>query len=88
MSDIKVSTAECKTMLEGRVPQTPQTSASSVKIQNYPAEEKVKVRKKPERKRRKRNSKEPMSDDTSTVHISAWQIILTKVLRIHHRSVH
>jgi len=88
MSDIKVSTVESETMLEGRVPPTtPQTSPSSVKIQNYPAEEKVKVRKKPERKRRKRNSKEPMSDDASTVHISAWQIILTKVLRIHHSQV-
>ena len=84
MSDIKVSTVESETMPEGRVPQTPQTSPSSVKI---PAEERVKVRKKPERKRRKRNSKEPMGDDASTVHISAWQIILTKVLRIHHRSV-
>ena len=85
MSDIKVSTVESETMLEERVPPTtPQTSPSSVKI---PAEERVKVRKKPERKRRKRNSKEPMGDDASTVHISAWQIILTKVLRIHHRSV-
>ena len=91
MSDIKVSKSE--TMLEERVPPTPQNSdevtpPSGDKIQNYPAEKKV--RKKTERKRRKRNSKvassAAMSDDTS-VHISAWQIILTKVMRIHHSQV-